>query len=163
MRKIVEYVPNFSEGRRPPRPMRNVEIRPFRIEDTDAVLELWRSVGMAGPGRSPRADIRKKLRHSPESFFVGLQEGRVVATVMAGYDGHRGWIYSLAVRPGLQRRGIGRAMVEAAETWLRGQGCRRVKLQVDPDRKEAVGFYRRLGYEVQDLVSMRKTFKITDS
>jgi ribosomal protein S18 acetylase RimI-like enzyme len=143
--------------------MRRIEIRPFRIEDADTVLELWQSVGMTRPGGNPRADIRKKLRHSPESFFVGLHEGRVVATVMAGYDGHRGWVYSLAVRPELQRRGIGRAMVEAAETWLRGQGCGRVKLQVERDPGEAVGFYRKLGYEVQDLVSMRKTFKTTDS
>ena len=86
--------------------MKGIEIRPFVIEDTDEVLDVWSLAGMTTPERNPRADIQKKLRHSPESFFVGTLEGKVVATVMVGYDGHRGWFYSLAVRPDLQRKGI---------------------------------------------------------
>ncbi len=143
--------------------MKGIEIRPFVIEDTDAVLAVWSLAGMTTPHRNPRSDIQKKLRHSPESFFVGTLEGKVVATVMVGYDGHRGWIYSLAVTPDLQRKGIGSQMMEHAESWLRQQGCPRAKLQVDEARGDVTGFYRQLGYEVQPLVSMAKWFRVSDS
>ena len=143
--------------------MKGIEIRPFVIEDTDAVLEVWNLAGMTTPDRNPRSDIQKKLRHSPESFFVGTLEGKVVATVMVGYDGHRGWIYSLAVTPDLQRKGLGTQMMERAESWLRQQGCTRAKLQVDEARGDVTGFYRKHGYEVQPLVSMAKWFRVSDS
>jgi ribosomal protein S18 acetylase RimI-like enzyme len=143
--------------------LKGIEIRPFVIEDTDQVLEVWSLAGMTTPERNPRADIQKKLRHSPESFFVGTLEGKVVATVMVGYDGHRGWIYSLAVRPDLQRKGIGSQMMEEAENWLRQQGCPRAKLQIDEARSDVAGFYKKLGYEVQPLVSMAKWFRVSDS
>ncbi|MBN2466295.1 GNAT family acetyltransferase [candidate division WOR-3 bacterium] len=132
------------------------------IEDTDQVLEVWSLAGITTPQRNPRADLQKKLRHSPESFFVGSLDGKVVATVMVGYDGHRGWIYALAVKPDLQRKGIGRQMMEQAESWLRQQGCLRVKLQVDEPRGDVVGFYKKLGYEVQPLVSMAKWFRVSE-
>jgi ribosomal protein S18 acetylase RimI-like enzyme len=143
--------------------LKGVEIRPFVIEDTDAVLEVWSLAGITTPERKPRSDIQKKLRHSPESFFVGAHEGKIVATVMVGYDGHRGWIYKLAVRPDLQRKGIGTQMMEQAESWLRQQGCLRVKLQIDEARSDVAGFYKKLGYEVQPLVSMAKWFRVSDS
>lgn len=143
--------------------MKGIEIRPFVIEDTDGVLEVWSLAGMTTPERNPRADIQKKLRHSPESFFVGMLEGKVAATVMVGYDGHRGWIYSLAVRPDLQRKGIGRQMMEEAENWLRQQGCPQAKLQIDEARSDVAGFYKKLGYEVHPLVSMAKWFRASDS
>ena len=143
--------------------MKGLEIRPFVIEDTDAVLEVWSLAGMTTPERNPRSDIQKKLRHSPESFFVGTLEGKVVSTVMVGYDGHRGWIYALAVRPDLQRQGIGRQMMEHSENWLRQHGCLRAKLQVDESRGDVTGFYLKLGYEVQPLVSMAKWFRVSDS
>jgi ribosomal protein S18 acetylase RimI-like enzyme len=143
--------------------LKGLEIRPFVIEDTDAVLEVWSLAGMIMPERNPRSDIQKKLRQSPESFFVGTLEGKVVATVMVGYDGHRGWIYLLAVKPDLQRKGIGTQLMEHAESWLRQQGCLRVKLQIDEARSDVAGFYKRLGYEVQPLVSMAKWFRVSDS
>jgi len=143
--------------------LKGIAIRPFVIEDTDQVLDVWSLAGMTTPERNPRADIQKKLRHSPESFFVGVLEGKVVATVMVGYDGHRGWIYSLAVRPDLQRKGIGSQMMEEAENWLRQHGCPRAKLQIDEARSDVAGFYKKLGYEVQPLVSMAKWFRVSDS
>jgi len=143
--------------------LKGIGIRPFVIEDTDAVLEVWSLAGMTTPERNPRADIQKKLRHSPESCFVGVLEGRVVATVMVGYDGHRGWIYSLAVKPDLQRKGIGSQMMEHVENWLRQHGCPRAKLQIDEARSDVAGFYEKLGYEVQPLVSMAKWFRASDS
>jgi len=141
--------------------LKGLEIRPFVIEDTDQVLEVWNLAGVTSPERNPRSDIQKKLRHSPESFFVGAFEGRVAATVMVGYDGHRGWIYKLAVRPDLQRKGIGTQMMEHAEGWLRQQGCLRVKLQIDAARGGVAEFYKKLGYEVQPLISMAKWFRAT--
>jgi ribosomal protein S18 acetylase RimI-like enzyme len=143
--------------------LKGLEIRQFVIEDTDAVLEVWNQAGMIMPHRNPRSDIQKKLRHSPESFFVGTLKSAIVATVMVGYDGHRGWIYTLAVKPDLQRKGIGRQMMEHAESWLRQQGCLRVKLQVDEPRRDVVGFYEKLGYEVQPLISLAKWFRVSDS
>ncbi|HTW91978.1 MAG TPA: GNAT family acetyltransferase [bacterium] len=143
--------------------MKGLDIRPFVIEDTDGVLEVWSLARMATPERNPRSEIQKKLRHSPESFFVGMLEDKVVSTVMVGYDGHRGWIYLLAVRPELQRKGIGRQMMEYAENWLREHGCVKVKLQIDESRGDVPGFYRKLGYEVQPLVSMGKWFRASDS
>jgi ribosomal protein S18 acetylase RimI-like enzyme len=81
---------------------------------------------------------------------------------MVGYDGHRGWIYSLAVKPDLQRKGIGSQMMEHAENWLRQHGCPRAKLQIDEARGDVAGFYRKLGYEVQPLVSMAKWFRVAE-
>lgn len=143
--------------------MKGLEIRSFVIEDTDAVLEVWSLARLMAPDRNPRSEIQKKLRHSPESFFVGTLEDKVVSTVMVGYDGHRGWIYLLAVRPDLQRKGIGRQMMEHVENWLREHGCVKVKLQIDESRGDVAGFYRKLGYEVQPLVSMGKWFRVSDS
>ncbi len=136
--------------------VKGLQVRPFRIEDTDAVLELWQAAGLSQWDARPRTSIQKKLGHSPGAFLAGVMDGRVVATVMVGYDGLRGWLYRLAVAPDYQRRGIGRAMVEQAESWLREQGCLKVKLQVEERVAESVEFYRRLGYDVQQLVSMGK-------
>jgi ribosomal protein S18 acetylase RimI-like enzyme len=81
---------------------------------------------------------------------------------MAGYDGHRGWLYMLAVHPESRRRGIGGAMVEAAESWLRQMGCPKVKLQVEPGREELTRFYEKLGYEMRDLIDMSKVFRASE-
>jgi ribosomal protein S18 acetylase RimI-like enzyme len=144
--------------------LKGLEIRPFVMEDTDGVLEVWSLAGVAGPDRAAqRKEIQKKMSHDPDSFFLGLVDGKVAATVMVGYDGHRGWIYLLAVRPDLQRKGIGRQMMEHAEQWLRQLGCPVAKLQVEQARADAVGFYQKLGYEVRELISLRKVFRASDS
>lgn len=143
--------------------MKGLSVRQFVIEDTDAVLDIWQRTDLPGARLAPRAEIQKKLKFQPESFFVGVLDGRVVATVMAGYDGHRGWLYMVAVHPSFQRRGVGTAMVEAAEGWLRQMGCPKVKLQVEPGRPGVADFYRRLGYEVHDFVDMSKAFRTSSS
>jgi len=142
--------------------VKGLEIRRFEIEDTDGVLAVWESAGLLRGNSNPRNDIQKKLRHSPGSFFIGLYDGMIAATVMVGYDGLRGWLYRLAVRPEYQRRGIGTAMVEHAESWLREQGCPRVKLQIHPDKAGVVEFYRKRGFEVQELISMGKRFRAAE-
>jgi ribosomal protein S18 acetylase RimI-like enzyme len=143
--------------------MKGLSIAPFVIEDTDAVLDVWQQTGLPGARVNPRAAIQKKLKFQPESFFVGRLDGKLVTTVMAGYDGHRGWLYMLAVLPAYQRRGIGSAMAEHAENWLRQLGCTRVKLQVEPGKPGPVEFYRRLGYETQQLLDMVKEFRAPES
>lgn len=139
--------------------MKGLAIRQFRMEDRDAVLALWKQAGILRWDPQPRTSIQKKHSHSPELFFVGEMEGRPVATIVAGYDGLRGWLYRLAVLPELQRRGIGRTMVERAEAALRGLGCVKVKLQIEEEGQDAVEFYRQLGYRVQQLTSMAKTWE----
>ena len=131
-------------------------IRPYEIHDETAVVALWRHCDLIRPWNDPHHDIQRKLRDSPEWFLIGVMNAEVVASVMAGYDGHRGWLNYLAVAPGVQKRGCGRAMVAAAERLLREAGCAKVNLQVRAGNPEAVEFYRRIGYVVDEVVSLGK-------
>ena len=133
-----------------------LEIRSFRAGDEAAVIALWRACDLVRPWNDPRKDIRRKLRVNPEWFLVAQQDGRIVGTVMAGYEGHRGWINYLAVEPALQRGGLGRALMAEAERLVRATGCPKINLQVRSTNAAAVTFYRRLGYAVDDVVSMGK-------
>jgi hypothetical protein len=109
-----------------------------------------------GPGTTPRKDIQRKLDVRPELFLVGLVEGVVVASVMAGHEGHRGWINYLAVLPEFQGKGFGRVMMGEAERRLRDAGCPKINLQVRSSNTAVIEFYHRLGYGVDDVVSMGK-------
>jgi ribosomal protein S18 acetylase RimI-like enzyme len=132
-------------------------IRPFDERDEAAVVALWSA---AFPHQSPRNDpqaiIRQKRRAQPELFLVGEVEGRAVATVLAGYDGHRGWVYHVAVAADARRRGHGGAMMAAAADRLRALGCPKINLQINRSNAEAVAFYEALGYAVEDRISMGK-------
>jgi len=132
-------------------------IRPFDDQDEAAVVGLWHAVFPDDPPRNdPRAIIRRKRRVQPELLLVGETDGRIVATVVAGYDGHRGWIYHLAVAADARRQGYGRAMMAAAEARLRELGCPKLNLQVHRFNAEVVAFYEGLGYTVEDRISMGK-------
>ncbi len=134
-----------------------MEIRPFHESDKDAVVALWKDVfAPSAPHNDPARVIRHKLAVQREMFFVALVDGRLVGTVMSGYDGHRGWIYSLAVNPQTRRSGIGTALIERAERELAGAGCPKVNLQVVSSNSAIVSLYRRLGYAVEDRISMGK-------
>jgi ribosomal protein S18 acetylase RimI-like enzyme len=136
--------------------LKGLQIRAFRMEDGDALLALWKACGILAWEPAPKTTIHKKVSHSPEGFLVGLADGKVVASLIVGYDGLRGWLYRLAVLPEYRHRGIARALVEQAENWLRDRGCVRVKLQVEPRGQDAIGFYRAVGYEQQELFDMYK-------
>jgi len=127
-----------------------IAIRAFTLADEDAVVALWEEAGLTRPWNDPRADIRRKLTVQPELFLVAEEEDRVVGTVMAGYDGHRGWLYYLAAAASHRSRGIGRALVAEAERLLEEMGCPKVQLMVRPDNTGARGFYDALGYEPFD-------------
>lgn len=139
-----------------------MQIRPFQPDDEEAVISLWRSCDLVRPWNDPSKDIRRKLQVRPELFLVGLLEGRVIACVMAGYEGHRGWLNYLAVAPEHQRRGYARAIVDEAEQLLRAAGCPKINLQVRTSNRGVIEFYRRLGYSVDDVVSMGKRLEHDD-
>jgi ribosomal protein S18 acetylase RimI-like enzyme len=130
-----------------------LHIRPFRRDDEEAVVALWRECDLVR-WADPRKDIARKLRVNPEWFLVAERGGRVLGTCMVGYEGHRGWINYLAVAPREQRGGVGRALMDEAERILRGAGCAKINLQVRTANRGVIAFYKRLGFAVDDVVSM---------
>ena len=133
-----------------------MQIRPFEPQDEEPVVDLWSRCGLVRPTNDPRKDIRRKLKVRPDLFLVGVVYGRLVATVMAGYEGHRGWINYLAVDPSLRRRGLGREILAEAERRLRAADCPKINLQVRSTNSEVLEFYRRVGYLPDDVVSLGK-------
>lgn len=131
-------------------------IRPFTETDRAAVVALWHRCGLTRPWNDPGRDIDRKLAVQPELFCVGEVDGAVVASVMAGYDGHRGWMNYLAVDPGMQGRRYGHALVAHVEAALAAVGCPKVNLQVRAGNAAVLGFYAALGYAQDDVVSMGK-------
>ena len=134
-----------------------ITIRPYRDKDCEAVIALWRACRLVVPSNDPRTDILLKIRFQPGLFLVGYHEaGQLLATVMAGYEGHRGWINYLAVAPDHRRQAIGRQMMAAAETRLRALGCPKINLQVRRGNTAVIDFYRRIGFSEDDVVSLGK-------
>ncbi len=133
-----------------------LEIRVFADADELAVIELWQRCHLTRPWNNPSKDIQRKLAVQPYLFLVGIIESELVATVMAGYEGHRGWINYLAVAPEYQRRGIGQAMMTEAERLLRDAGCPKINLQVRSTNQDAIQFYRGLGYAIDEVISLGK-------
>jgi ribosomal protein S18 acetylase RimI-like enzyme len=130
-------------------------IRTYRDHDFDAVAALWTALfPPTAAYQAPAASIARMVAHAPDLFFVAERDGVVVGTVLAGWDGHRGWIYSLGVRPDLQRSGIGSALLAHAVDALRTLGCPKVNLQVRGGNRDVVGFYQRQGWKVEDRVSL---------
>lgn len=131
-------------------------IRPYEPRDEKAVIRLWLRCGLVVPWNNPRQDIERKLRVNPELFLVGEIRGKLVATCMAGYEGHRGWINYLATDPECRRQGIAASMMQAAEERLIAMGCPKINLQVRAGNKDAVAFYEAVGYELDDIANMGK-------
>jgi ribosomal protein S18 acetylase RimI-like enzyme len=125
-------------------------------EDRTAVIRLWLECGLVVPHNDPRRDIERKLEVNAEWFVVGTLDGSVVATCMAGYEGHRGWINYLAVSPSFRRRGLATKMMEHAERILKAAGCPKINLQIRTSNDEVIRFYEAIGYRVDPVVSMGK-------
>ena len=136
--------------------MNDLTIRPYQLKDEEAVIELWLQCNLVVPQNNPERDIKRKLRVNPEWFLVGILGGHIVATCMAGYEGHRGWINYLAVSPHHRRQGIGRRIMEEAEKRLKAAGCPKINLQVRETNEEVIKFYARIGYTRDPVVSMGK-------
>ena len=120
------------------------------------MVALWRECGLVRPWNDPVKDIHRKLRVQRDLFLVGTVDGRLVATVMAGYEGHRGWINYLAVATEYRGRGFGRRLMDEVEARLLAIGCPKINLQIRRSNTEAVEFYRSLGFTEDDSVSMGK-------
>ena len=134
----------------------NLQIRPYQDSDEGAVISLWQECDLIVPWNNPRSDIQRKLKVNPELFLVGLVDDKVIATIMGGYEGHRGWINYLAVAKKYRRYGFGKKLVNVIEEKLREIGCPKINLQVREHNKEVVVFYERIGYKVEPLVNMGK-------
>lgn len=136
--------------------MKNLVIRTYQHDDEVAVIELWRQCGLVVPWNNPHSDIARKCADSPQLFFVGVTATALVATCMAGYDGHRGWIYYLAVTEAQRRQGIAARMVRHAEAELRRLGCPKLDLMVRNTNAAVISFYRSVGYGEDPVVVLSK-------
>lgn len=135
----------------------DMDIRQYAAEDFEGVRALWEAAFPDDPAWN-RAEmaIPAKLAVQPELFFVAVLGEDVIGSIMAGYDGHRGWLYAVAVRADARRSGVGAALVGHAERALMGLGCAKINLQVRETNAAVVGFYQALGYFVEARVSMGK-------
>ncbi|MBN2104685.1 GNAT family acetyltransferase [bacterium] len=137
-----------------------MNIRPFQSGDEKRVIALWQACGLIVTQNDPNQDIQRKLAFQPDLFLVAVRCDQVIGTVMAGYEGHRGWINYLAVDPNYRGEGIGRLLMEYAEAQLKAMGCPKINLQVRAANRRVVDFYKTLGYQVEDVVNMGKRFSI---
>jgi ribosomal protein S18 acetylase RimI-like enzyme len=128
----------------------------YRASDEADLLALWQACGLVVPWNNPYADIARKLADSPGLFFVGKLGDRLVASCMAGYDGHRGWIYYLAVQPSLQRSGYAARLVAHSERKLRALGCPKIDLMVRNSNQSVIAFYQAIGYDLDPVVVLSK-------
>lgn len=133
-----------------------MEVRAYEASDESRVVGLWAECGLTRPWNDPRRDIARKCGVQPELFLVGTEDGEIVATAMAGYEGHRGWVNYLAVAPAHRGRGHALALMNRIEALLLEAGCPKLNLQVRADNEEAIEFYRRIGYAQDDVVSYGK-------
>ena len=136
--------------------MSELIIRPYHDTDRKNVIELWSECGLIVPQNNPERDIERKLKVNPEWFLVGELEGSVIATCMAGYEGHRGWINYLAVSPKYQRQGFAALIMQKAEKKLRDAGCPKINLQVRTSNTDVIEFYKSIGFIEDNVVSMGK-------
>ncbi|MFN6499395.1 MAG: GNAT family acetyltransferase [Nostoc sp. DedQUE01] len=143
--------------------MADMEIRAFELTDESAVIALWMRCGLTRPWNDPKKDIERKLCVQRHLFLVSIIGQEIVATVMAGYEGHRGWINYLAVAPQYQRQGIGKLMMLEAEQLLVEAGCPKINLQVRTTNTEVIKFYQHLGYVVDDVISLGKRLESDES
>ena len=128
-------------------------VAPATPDDAAGVIALWAACGLTRPWNDPDADFARALAGAMSTVLVARRDGAVIGSVMVGYDGHRGWVYYLAVDPPAQREGLGRALMVAAEAWLRGQGATKVQLMVRDTNASAGAFYEALGFERQPVTT----------
>ena len=139
-----------------------ITTRPFSPDDEKSVIQLWKDCGLVVPWNDPGKDIRRKMKVQPEMFLVVTSGKQVIGSVMAGYEGHRGWINYLAVHPDHRRAGIAHSLMNTAEELLREKGCPKINLQVRTSNTEVIQFYRKIGFKIDDAVSMGKRLEPDD-
>jgi len=130
--------------------------RPFDKSDQQAVISLWVDCDLVVPWNDPLKDIERKLKVDPDLFLVGELNGEIVASVMGGYEGHRGWINYLAVSPRHQRKGYGRLIMEAVELAIAQKGCPKINLQIRAGNTDIAAFYQSIGYDIDNVIGLGK-------
>jgi ribosomal protein S18 acetylase RimI-like enzyme len=138
-----------------------IQIRPVSDSDIDALVALWSTVfpeydDPKFPQRAPRANIERKLAQDDGLFWLAQRNDALLGSVMAGYDGHRGWVYSLGVHPDARRAGLGAVLLHHAEEALRARGCVKLNMQVMATNESALAFYATQGYAHDNVVSIGK-------
>jgi ribosomal protein S18 acetylase RimI-like enzyme len=131
-------------------------IAPIDDADIADVVALWQACGLTRPWNDPAADIALARKGSNAAMLIGRGGGSIVATVLVGHDGHRGWVYYLAVDPDHRHKGYGRVMMDAAENWLHERGIEKLQLLVRPDNSQVKNFYQSLGYSMQERIIYAK-------
>ena len=137
-------------------PSDNLEIAEITDADVASVIALWQACGLTRPWNDPAADIALARRGPGSTVLVGRHRDAIVATAMVGHDGHRGWVYYVAVDPNRQGQGLGRTVMSSVEDWLRQAGVPKLQLLVRRENAKASGFYQSLGYEESTSVMLAK-------
>ncbi|MBW7960767.1 GNAT family acetyltransferase [Bradyrhizobium sp. BR 10261] len=136
--------------------MSALKIDPIDDSNVEPVVALWQRCGLTRPWNDPHADIALARRRENSTVLVGRDAGAIVATVMVGHDGHRGWVYYVAVDPDARKRGYGRAIMTAAEDWLRAAGIAKLQLLVRRENAQASAFYQSLAFEESTSMMFQK-------
>jgi GNAT superfamily N-acetyltransferase len=131
-----------------------IEFRTIEDGDVAQVIALWTECGLVRPWNDPGRDIDFARSKPNSDILVGIADARLVASVMVGHDGHRGWLYYVSVLPALQGRGLGQATVRAAEAWLKERGIWAINLNIRSENAKVRAFYASLGYESRDVIVM---------
>jgi len=134
----------------------DIIIRSYENKDEGAVISLWKACNLIRPWNNPERDILRKSKVNGELFLVGLINDKIIASVMGGYEGHRGWVNYLAVDPSYRKKGIARKIMSEIEAKLLSIGCPKVNLQVRAENTEAMAFYEKIGYGKDNVVSYGK-------
>lgn len=135
-----------------------MQIRDYQSSDRAAVIALWEACGLTRPWNDPGSDIDTCISKAESTILVGEDGGKIVGSVMVGHDGHRGWLYYLAVSPALQKGGLGRKLVAAAEDWVKARGIPKVMLMVRPENDKVRAFYEAIGYTEEPRVIFSRRF-----
>ena len=138
---------------------RALRIGALETLEIEAAVKIWDEAGLLRPWNDPRQDIRLALDSPASTVLAGHLDGILAATAMVGFDGHRGWVYYVAVDPRFKRRGFGAAMMAAAEAWLKARGAPKLELLVRAENFTVVGFYEALGYKKSDVVVMQRVLE----
>ena len=133
-----------------------MKIREYIYTDETELIQLWIDCGLVVPWNDPKKDILRKLKVNYELFLVGLIDMKIVASVMGGYDGHRGWINYLAVSPQYQQKGLAKEIMIAVEVKIKEKGCPKINLQIRNTNQKVIDFYKTIGYSIDPVVSMGK-------
>lgn len=136
-----------------------MKIRTAKIQDTPAIIDLWTKTNLLRPWNNHERDIEQALATVTSTILIAEIENKLIGTIMAGYDGHRGKIYYLGIEPAYQGRNYGKELVKAAEEWLKAQGVPKIHLLTRKGNEAVQEFYQKIGYEISDVTVMEKLLK----